>query len=89
MIPESQREALSLLAEILSLSPDIRLGQLMSHLGFMGDCHFNRGLGIIEDDELLSMLYRHRDELLARSELMATDANGQFSKSLKRELVTA
>ncbi len=61
-----QKEALALLAEVWDLSPDVRLGQLMAHLGFLGEAHFERGLGYIEDDELIAILYRHRAELLAR-----------------------
>jgi hypothetical protein len=45
----------------------VRLGQLLAHLGFLGEVHLGRGLGYIDDDELLSILYRHRDELLART----------------------
>jgi hypothetical protein len=65
---EIQREALAVMAEVWSLSPDIRLGQLMAHLGFLGDIHTGHGLGYIEDDELIAILYRHRQELLARSQ---------------------
>jgi hypothetical protein len=61
-----QREALAVLAEVWALSPDVRLGQLMAHLGFLGDAHVGKGLGYIEDDELLAILYRHRAELKAR-----------------------
>ena len=63
---ESQREALSVLAEVWALSPDVRLGQLMAHLGFLGEAHVDKGLGYIEDDELIAVLYRHRAELRAR-----------------------
>lgn len=66
MTPESQREALAALAEVRALSPDVRLGQLMAHLGFLGEVHLGRGLGYIDDEQLVSVLYRHRDELLAR-----------------------
>jgi hypothetical protein len=66
MTSDQQREALSVLADIWRLSPDVRLGQLFAHLGFLGEVHLNRGLGYIDDDELLSILYRHREELLAR-----------------------
>ena len=38
----------------------------MAHLGFLGEVHIERGLGDIEDDELIAILYRHRAELLAR-----------------------
>lgn len=65
---ESQREALSVLAEVWALSPDVRLGQLMAHLGFLGDAHVDKGLGYIEDDELIAVLYRHREELMSRLE---------------------
>jgi hypothetical protein len=67
---EMQREALSVLSEVLGLSPDVRLGQLMAHLGFLGDVHLGKGLGDIEDDELIAILYRHRAELKVRLEGM-------------------
>lgn len=89
MITESQREALSVINEILSLSPDIRIGQLFAHLGFMGECHLNHGLGIIEDDEFLSILYRHRDELLARSLSKVSDLNGSVSQTVSEEFSAA
>ena len=66
MTPEIHREAVALLAEVWALSPDVRLGQLLAHLGFLGEAHLGRGLGVIEDDEILAVLYRHRAELEAR-----------------------
>lgn len=66
MNSDTQREALTVLAEVWGLSPDVRLGQLLAHLGFLGEARFARGLGDIEDDELMSVLCRHKDELLAR-----------------------
>lgn len=68
MIPDVQREALAALAEVWALSPDVRLGQLLAHLGFLGEAHLGRGLGYLEDDELMAILYRHRAELEARSQ---------------------
>jgi hypothetical protein len=65
---DMQREALAVLAEIWTLSPDVRLGQLLANLDFLGDAQDGKGLGYIEDDELLAVLYRHRAELRARSE---------------------
>jgi len=67
MTSDMQREAAAVLAEVWSLSPDVRLGQLLAHLGFLGEAHLGRGLGYIEDDELLAILYRHKAELLARA----------------------
>ena len=85
MINTSQREASSVLSEIMELSPDIRIGQLMAHLGFMGEMHVDKGLGTIEDDEFIAILYRHRAELRARLEgnpfPALTDADNGFSVS--------
>jgi hypothetical protein len=65
---EMQNEALKVLAEVWSLAPEVRLGQLMAHLGFLGEVHVGKGLGYIEDDELIAVLYRHRAELQSRLE---------------------
>ena len=67
MMSNSQREALVVLAEVSALSPDVRLGQLFAHLGFLGEAHLGHGLGDIEDDELVAILYRHREDLASRS----------------------
>ena len=86
MMSELQKQAMSILAEVWTLSPDVRLGQLFAHLGFLGEVHLGRGLGYIDDDELLSILYRHRAELLARlpssagSVLQTTGANSPAAK---------
>jgi hypothetical protein len=71
---EMQREALAVLTEVWSLAPDVRLGQLMAHLGFLGEAHVGKGLGYIEDDELVAVLYRHRAEMRARLEVAPTQA---------------
>lgn len=66
MTSDVRRAALATLGEVWSLSPDVRLGQLMAHLGFLGQVHLGHGLGDLDDDEIVSILYRHREELLAR-----------------------
>lgn len=63
---ELQCEALKVLAEIWTLAPEVRLGQLMAHLGFLGEVHVGKSLGYIDDDELIAILYRHRTELRSR-----------------------
>jgi hypothetical protein len=68
MTSDTQREALSVLAEVWARSPDVRLGQLMAHLGFLSEVHVGKGLGYVDDDELIAVLYRHRAELLARAQ---------------------
>ena len=66
MIPPTQREALAILAEVCDLSPDVRLGQLFAHLGFLGEDQTGRSLCDIDDEQLLAVLYHHRAELAAR-----------------------
>src|SRR5438128_2316914 len=83
MTADLQREALAVLADVLALSPDVRLGQLFAHLGFLGEVRLGRGLGYIDDDELMSILYRHRAELLARLEGPPNGAASSVSGSSK------
>ena len=65
---DMQHEAMAVLAEVWSLSPDVRLGQLMAHLESLGQAHVGKSLDYIEDDELIAVLYRHRTELRVRLE---------------------
>jgi hypothetical protein len=83
MTPGTQQEALAVLAELRALSPDVRLGQLLAHLGFLGEVHLGRGLGDIEDDELVAIMYRHRAELLARLEDASNRGHQPFGISPK------
>lgn len=69
MIPSAQREALAVLAELCELAPDVRLGQLFAHLGFLGEDQTGRTLWDIDDEQLLAVLYQHRGELVARSDV--------------------
>jgi len=80
---DMQREALAILAEVWALSPDVRLGQLMAHLGFLSEAHLGKGLGYIKDDELIAILYRHRTELTARLQAVPTPALPPVSGSSK------
>ena len=85
MIPPTQREALSVLEEVVDLSPEIRLGQLFAHLGFLGEDQTGRSLGNIDDEQLLAVLYHHRGELTARlsnapKPTGATPADSETSK---------
>lgn len=68
MIADVRQEALAVLAELAALAPEVRLGQLMAHLGFLGEDQVERSLWEIEDDELLAVLHRHRSELRARQQ---------------------
>ena len=68
MIPATQREALAVLAELCAVSPDVRLGQLLAHLGFLGADQTGRSLWDIDDEQLLAVLYHHRGELVGRTQ---------------------
>jgi hypothetical protein len=68
MIPATKAEALAILAELCEMSPDVRLGQLFAHLGFLGEDQTGRSLWNIDDEQLLAVLYHHRAELASRSE---------------------
>lgn len=67
MTSDTRRNAIALLAEVWALSPDVRLGQLVSHLGFLSETHIGRSLDDVDDDELVAVLQRHKAELEARA----------------------
>lgn len=69
-----RQEALAVLAELAALAPEVRLGQLMAHLGFLSEDQIEHSLWDVEDDELLAVLNRHRCELLARQQPTPTKA---------------
>ncbi len=69
MIPTTQREALAVLAELCDLSSDVRLGQLLAHVGFLGEDQTGRSLWDIDDEQLLNVLYHHRAELTSRRDV--------------------
>ncbi|MCI0360575.1 MAG: hypothetical protein L0211_19025 [Planctomycetaceae bacterium] len=75
MISNAQREALAVLAEVVDMSDDVRLGQLLAHLGFLGQDQTGRTLWDIDDEQLLAALYHHRAEL-----------KGQLSSALPQAL---
>ena len=68
MMSPTQRQALAVLSELCELSPDIRLGQLFAHLGFLGEDQTGRSLWDIDDEQLLDVLNHHRAELVQRQE---------------------
>jgi len=66
MISSTQREALAVLGELCEHSPDVRLGQLLAHVGLLGEDQTGRTLWDIDDEQFLAVLYHHRGELTAR-----------------------
>jgi hypothetical protein len=51
------------LARLSDLAPDVRIGQLVAHLGVLSEDEGGRGLGDIEDADLLNVIQRHHEEL--------------------------
>jgi hypothetical protein len=66
MIPKVQLEALAILEELCELSEDVRFGQLLAWLGELCVDHTGRTLWEVEDEQFLTVLNRHREELIAR-----------------------
>ena len=56
------------LSELIDLSPDVRLGQLLAHLGFLAETHFGQSLWEIEDSRLVELMIKHQKELLERTQ---------------------
>ncbi len=67
----TQQEVLQKLSRIVDLSKEIRIGQLMAHLGFLAEDMFDRGIAELEDDQLLRVLERHEGELSRRQSNVA------------------
>jgi hypothetical protein len=64
MITTAQRDVLRGLETLLELSsPDIRVGQLVDWLGFLSEDMGGRRLPDIEDEELLVVIERFRNDL--------------------------
>jgi hypothetical protein len=63
----TRKEALAVLADLCERSPDVRLGQLMAHVGFLGEDRVGQSLWDIEDEQLLAVLEHHRAEILDRT----------------------
>jgi hypothetical protein len=63
MNTDARKEALAALVELSDLAPELRIGQLVAHLGEMSEDDGGHGLGDIEDDRLLEVMRRHHQEL--------------------------
>jgi hypothetical protein len=84
MISATQREALTVLAELCELSEDIRIGQLVAWLGDVGEMETGRKLADIDDDQLVAVMYQHRANLVARlpeAQRQAFQSSGSSSSS--------
>ena len=71
MISSTQQELLRRLGELFELAPDVRVGQLLFHLGFLVEDQCDQSIRDIEDDQLLAVVENHRVELESRHEPVA------------------
>ena len=71
MTPAIQQELLRRLAEVCELSPEVRFGQLLAHLGFLVEDRTDYNLGDVSDYELLGVIEAHRVELQDRQQQVA------------------
>ena len=79
MISPIQQALLDQFKRICELSPDVRVGQMLAHLGFLSEDFDGQSLGVVEDDALLGVCERHLTDLKARvtgaQQPVFTDAN--------------
>jgi hypothetical protein len=71
MTTPAQQEIVRRLAELCELSPGVRFGQLVAHLGFLAEDMFDHPMADIEDDELLRVIDRHKSEMAVREAKIA------------------
>ena len=59
MISPVRQAVLDKLVQICELSPDVRVGQMLAHLGFLSEDFDGQSLGVVEDEALLAVAERH------------------------------
>ncbi len=66
MTTETTRELLARLAELRPLCSDLRFGQMLMTLDFLAEDMFDHNLWDIEDEQLLAVIERFRQDLARR-----------------------
>jgi len=59
-------EILQRIGEVHPMCPDMRFGQLMMTLDILADDMFDRNLWDVEDDQLIAVIERFRQDLVRR-----------------------
>ena len=67
MITDQRRELLRLLAELSEEVPDVRFGQLIANLSYLGRGLSAESVWDIEDDELLQAAREHLEQWRTRN----------------------
>lgn len=76
MISDTQKRLLDALREVLDFTDtDMRIGQLVFNLGWMGEALVGSPLREIEDDQLLAVIERHRADLLRTGRTLTTPSS--------------
>ena len=86
MIPKVQQQALEVLRELLALHPGVRIGQLFDCLGLLAEDEFGQCLGNVDDDQLLAVMYRHREELSGSISALLQDPDTPLTPEQEAEL---
>jgi hypothetical protein len=66
MNPEVRRQLLRVLDELGDHTPDVRFGQLLANLSYMGKGFTPEAIWDVEDEELLEAAQSHLEELSSR-----------------------
>lgn len=67
MTPSTRRDALKVLVELSDLTPDVRLGQLLAHVGAVGEERTGQSLWNLDDDQLLATLRHCKEEIAPKT----------------------
>ncbi len=72
MINDERRELLRILAELSEEAPDVRFGQLIANLSYLGRGLSAESIWDVEDEELLRAAREHLEQWRARNKTAAT-----------------
>jgi hypothetical protein len=68
MISPLRHDILRLLECVSALAPDVRFGQLVANLAFLAAGPWDQTLWDLEDEQLLTALQQHAEDLARRQE---------------------
>jgi hypothetical protein len=71
MNTELSQTLVARLSELQALCPDMLFGQMMATLGLLAEDDPGRSLWDVEDDQLLAVIARFRQDLLRRQQSVA------------------
>lgn len=66
-----RQELLRVLSQVSELTPEVRLGQLIANMAFLASGPWNETLWDLEDEQLLSALQGHLQDIASRHQDVA------------------